>query len=181
MVAANIDRIAVDGLLTWVPAQVARMGGSILSRMQNGMVYTYTVGFTVGAAALIWWFTYPHTELESEVASANVTWTADRGAGYEYRWDFDTDGEYDTEWSSEPVASHEYGATDSYFGLVAILDVTGMEDSEPIELELDEEAMALPLDDLTPEGVRAGEDGAAPADPTSPTIRLDGAIRMQPK
>ncbi len=174
VVAANIDRIAVDGLLTWVPAQLARLSGWGLSRLQTGALHTYTLGFTVGAAAFVWWFTSPHAALQTETAGTTVTFAADPGPGYEYRWDFDSDGTWDQEWSSAADATHDYGQTDAYFGVVAVLDANGAEDLEPTELELEESPTTLPLVGSPLEWFRAGDDGSTPAHPRPPTLRLDG-------
>jgi NADH-quinone oxidoreductase subunit L len=174
VVSANIDRIAVDGLLTWVPAQGAKLGGWALGRAQNGLIYAYTLAFTVGTGLLLWWFTYPHTDLSGEIQGHSIEWRADPGPAYEYRWDFDSDGEYDTDWSAESTARHQYGAEDAYFGLVATLDVMGGQgDPEPIELELERDRVALPLDELGTEWIQPREDGAG-GDPRLPTVHLDG-------
>ncbi|UJR81245.1 NADH-quinone oxidoreductase subunit L [Sandaracinus amylolyticus] len=174
VVSANIDRIFVDGLLTWVPAQAARGAGWVLTRAQNGVIYAYTIGLTIGAAGLIWWFTYPHTDLVGEAQDANVTWTADRGPGYEYRWDFDSDGDWDTDWSTESTATHSYGGDDAFYGLVAVLEA-GALDVESIEIELSDDPASVPVDRLPVEWVRApGEGEEAPRDPAPPTVRLEG-------
>jgi proton-translocating NADH-quinone oxidoreductase chain L len=175
VVSANIDRIFVDGLIAWVPAQIARLSGWLVTRAQNGVIYAYTVSFTVGAAGLIWWFSYPHTDLRAEARAASVTWTADDGPGYEYRWDFDGDGEWDTEWSGDSTALHEYGNDDAFYGVVAILEASGLGDVEPIEIPLSEEPVGIPVDELPAEWARApGEGEDASADPVRPTLRLDG-------
>jgi hypothetical protein len=143
VVTANIDRILVDGLLTVVPGWIAKGLGMIATRLQTGAIYMYTTLFVIGAAAVVWWFTYPHTTVVGEVDGATVAWTAERGTGYTYRWDFDSDGVLDTESSESPAASHEYGASDGYVALVAQLEDHDGNTLE--ELEITPGAQELPL------------------------------------
>ncbi|MDQ3033845.1 MAG: NADH-quinone oxidoreductase subunit L [Myxococcota bacterium] len=174
VVSANIDRIFVDGLITWVPAQLSRASGWAVTRAQNGVIYAYTVSFMVGAAALIWWFSYPHTQLTAEADAATVTWRADEGPGYEYRWDFDGDREWDTEWSTEGTVVHEYGGDDEFYGMVGILEAGGMQGLETIEIPLSEDAAGLPLDTFPADWARAPAEGEeVPVDPVPPTVRIE--------
>jgi len=43
-----------------------------------------------------------------ESSVGQVAWTASAGLGQEYRWDFDSDGEWDTEWAEESDVRHDY-------------------------------------------------------------------------
>ncbi len=180
VVAANIDRIAVDGLLTKVPGLVAKGFGALVSRAQTGAIYVYTTGLVVGAFGLVWWFTYPHVALEVTEPESGTTFemSASAGPGYEYRWDFDSDGEPDSEWSAEHTASHTY-EDDAFFGLVLVIDPPDGGDSmempigEPIHLDLEEgETVGLPVDQLMVDWIdrrRVPEDGVVQA----PTARLE--------
>jgi NADH-quinone oxidoreductase subunit L len=173
--AANFDRIVVDGLLTKVPPLLLRGAGWVIARAQNGAVYVYTIGVAVGAAVLLWWVTYPHTELESEVDGTTVRWLADPGPGYQYRWDFDSDGHWDTDWSREPSISHEYGQDDSYVGLVAIVERGGLErGTEPEEIPLGEKPAWLLAERSVEAWVRPGARTEERA-PIPAAIRLEGA------
>jgi NADH-quinone oxidoreductase subunit L len=177
VVAANIDRIAVDGLLTKVPGLIARLLGSVLSRLQSGAIYAYTTAFAVGAFGVVWWFTYPHVELEVTEPENGTAFAfqASTGPGYEYRWDFDSDGEPDTDWSTEPTARHTYG-DDAFFGLVLVVEqpsLQGMDaaSAEDLVVELREGArVPIPVERLAIDWIDRGSvQGAVVA----PSARLE--------
>ncbi len=172
VVTANIDRILVDGLLTVVPGWIAKGLGMIATRVSTGAIYAYTTLFVVGTAGVIWWFTYPHTTVVGQVDEATVAWTAERGTGYTYRWDFDSDGVPDTEWSDSPAASHTYGDADGYVGLVA--QVEDEEGTTVSEVEITPGTRVVPLEEA---GFRLAvistDDEAAAV--TAPTVRLEGS------
>jgi hypothetical protein len=44
------------------------------------------------------------------------------GLGYQYRWDFASDGHYDTEWGADAKATHTYGDDEMQPGMVAVLE-----------------------------------------------------------
>ncbi|MFK7991638.1 MAG: NADH-quinone oxidoreductase subunit L [Sandaracinaceae bacterium] len=119
--AANLDRYFVDTLLTKVSSGAMRGLGFLVTRTQTGVIYAYAGLFVLGLAGLGWWFTYPHADVEYEATVGEVTWTASSGLGYEYRWDFDSNGEFDTEWSAEATSTHNYRGA-AYFGLVGIIE-----------------------------------------------------------
>ena len=148
IVSANIDRIFVDGLLTRLPAEVARWSGWLATRAQNGVIYSYATLFALGTAGLVWWFVSPHADLSAEVDGANVVFETDEGAGYEYRWDFDSDGEPDTGWVGAATVAHTY-ADDGIVALVAVLEpgrtVVGGEDMRS-EIEIGASPVTLPVD-----------------------------------
>jgi hypothetical protein len=54
-----------------------------------------------GLVALTWWVVYPHPHIDSATKGEAVHLIAGLGLGYEYRWDFQSDGEFDTEWSKD--------------------------------------------------------------------------------
>ncbi len=177
--SARIDQTFVDGLIAWVPVQFSRGAGWLLTRAQNGVIYAYTVSFMVGAAVFVWWFSYPHTALVGEAEGATITWRADVGPGYMYRWDLDADGRWDTDWSSNPVHPHEYGSADSsrkQYGLVVVLEGR-MDNAEPIELEISERGTSLPVDALARIQWWKSELSEA-ADHVPPMIRFDDGKLM---
>ena len=109
VVSANLDRFLVDTLFAKAPAAAMRGLGFAITRLQTGAVYAYGSLFVVGMAGLLWWFTYPHPHPEGEQTTVGrVQWTASGGLGQQYRWDFDSDGEWDTEWSDETTVEHDY-------------------------------------------------------------------------
>jgi proton-translocating NADH-quinone oxidoreductase chain L len=182
IVSANIDRIFVDGLLTKVPAEAARLTGWLATRAQNGVIYAYATLFAVGTAGLVWWFVSPHTELTAEVEGASVHWAADVGAGYQYRWDFDSDGEPDTEWGTEAEVDHAY-ASDGIIALVAVLEPASMRGGDPSslrqEIEISARETVLPVDEEGGEWTRRPEGDDDEVGTALPEIELhatrDGA------
>lgn len=166
VVAANIDRIAVDGLLTKVPGIIARGIGGGIARVQNGLVYVYGTVFVVGAAVLVWWFTVPHVDIEASTTDGRAfTFAAPVGAGYEYRWDFDADGNYDTDWSREAQVEHTYAADNlaAVVGFSVILTAP-TESGRPIEQEFAVrrgESVVLPLEQIATSWQRADVEGTA--------------------
>jgi NADH-quinone oxidoreductase subunit L len=177
IVSANLDRIFVDGLLTKVPAELARALGWLITRAQNGVIYAYATMFAVGTAGLVWWFVSPHSELTGEVAGDEVHWVADEGAGYTYRWDFDSDGHPETEWITEAEQDRHY-ETDGIISLVAVLEPArgvGGEASElRSEIDIETSATNLPVDEEGGDWTRrpTGDDDVVGR--TLPTIELHG-------
>jgi NADH-quinone oxidoreductase subunit L len=181
VVVANLDRILVDGLLTVVPGWIAKGLGYAVTRLQTGAIYAYTTVFVIGAAALVWWFTYPHTTLEGEVAGTTVEWSAERGTGYAYRWDFDSDGLYDTDFGPSPAATHEVAGDDAFVGLVALIEGGPESEVEAVEIPIGNTETPLPLASLGFEWTEVhtepaeGEEEAPALPPVAPTIEIEGA------
>ncbi len=182
VVGANIDRIAVDGLLTKVPGLLSRGLAMVLSRAQSGMLYAYTAVFVVGAFGVVYWFTHPHVSIEINEPREGAAFemTASRGPGYEYRWDFDSDGRFDTDWSSAPTASHTYG-DDAFFGVALILGPAA-DDGEDLVVDLAPgRTTALPVDQLAVDWLdlaRMGDDGVARAPTATLVIGDDGEAEV---
>ncbi|MCA9609953.1 MAG: hypothetical protein KC619_30360, partial [Myxococcales bacterium] len=109
VVSANLDRFLVDMLLTKATSWLMKGFGFVVTRAQNGVIFAYAGMFVAGLAGLTWWFTYPHPMPEGEEDAIGVVhWKAIGGLGTELRWDFDSDGEWDTEWSEEGEVDHDY-------------------------------------------------------------------------
>lgn len=191
--AANFDRVVVDGLLAKVTAALAKASGYLLTRTQTGAVYAYAGMFVVGLAGLLWWFTYPHPDLRrvDEDTPGSITWNAGQGIGHEYRWDWESDGEWDTEWSRESIATHSYEDVQNLFGLTAILAfpeemepspwaaLTGRAQRTEIVLEPGGDPVTLPVDGLVP--VQADND-VLPTVAYRNVFRVDGRLpsELQP-
>jgi NADH-quinone oxidoreductase subunit L len=177
VVAANIDRIAVDGLLTKVPGFLAKLAGGALSKLQSGTIYVYSTMFAVGAFGVVWWFTTPHVSVETTEPESGTAFVfeASGGPGYEYRWDFDSDGEFETDWSSERRVEHTYN-DETFHGVVAVIVPPSMDGEavdENIVLTVTEGAQTLPVNELAVNWIdeaRVPEGTAA----TAPTIRREG-------
>src|SRR5690606_12242367 len=93
----------------------------------------------------------------------SVTWQAGSGLGYRYRWDFDSNGEWDTDWGHEGVATHDYRGS-QFSALVAQLQLPALRPPQPHEVlldretrweiaaEPDEDAVTLPLEQFIAPG-----------------------------
>jgi len=109
VVSANLDRFLVDMLLTRLTAWLMKGVGFVVTRAQSGVIYAYAALFVVGMAGLTWWFTYPHPMPDGEESRVgHVQWEANAGLDHEFRWDFDSDGVWDTEWGPENEVEHDY-------------------------------------------------------------------------
>ena len=109
LVMAGFDKAAVDGLFAKATATGVQAASFAFTRIQNGVVHSYGAVMVVGMLGIAWWFMVPHVKLHaSEPTGTEVKFVAGAGLGYEYRWDFDSDGEYDTEWTAERTQTHDY-------------------------------------------------------------------------
>jgi NADH-quinone oxidoreductase subunit L len=111
---AAFDKYVVDAILTQLTTQVVQASSFAFTRMQNGLVHAYGAVMAAGLLALTFHFVVPHPkpQLTNEPTGMKVELAAAKGLAYEYRWDFDGDGKYDTEWSTESEASHEFADSD---------------------------------------------------------------------
>ncbi len=96
-VAGGIDKIVVDGL-TKVAAFSVQTAGYLFTRLQNGAVHAYGAAMAFGMIALTWWVLYPHPHIDAASKDEAVHFVAGAGLGYEFRWDFESDGTFDTPW-----------------------------------------------------------------------------------
>jgi hypothetical protein len=48
-----------------------------------------------------WWVVYPHPHISTATKGPAAHLIAGTGLGYEYRWDFDSDGKFETSWSKD--------------------------------------------------------------------------------
>jgi hypothetical protein len=113
--AANwFDIYIVDGLTTVVPTQTVRAVSFLFTRMQTGLVHAYGAVMAFGLLALVLHFVVPHgdPELVGEPEGMKVELAASAGLGYEYRWDFDSDGTFDTDWSADRSATRDFSDED---------------------------------------------------------------------
>ncbi len=183
--AANVDRVVVDGLLAKVTAAGAKATGYLFTRTQTGTVYAYAGMFVIGLAGLGWWFTYPHADLRrvDDDTVGTVTWDAGQGLGYQYRWDFDSDGEWDTGWTDDAVAEHGYEGA-AYYALAAIVQLpprvvspvevlAGDEERRTLVLEPGDTPETLPVEGFVP---YAGEDETPPTIAYRTVVRVDGTV-----
>jgi NADH-quinone oxidoreductase subunit L len=124
MVAGAFDRVVVDGLLTKVTASTVQGLGFVLTRLQNGLVQAYAAVMVAGLLVVLWFFAVPHVLIDVPAAPSGdaVELQAQAGLGYQYRWDFGSDGSFDTDWGQETNASHTYADAEMQAGMVAVLE-----------------------------------------------------------
>ncbi|MFT3923094.1 MAG: NADH-quinone oxidoreductase subunit L [Myxococcales bacterium] len=137
--SGNVDRIAVDGL-TKVTAGSIKLAGWLFTRLQNGVVHAYGTAMAAGLVGLTWWVLYPHPHIDTAVKGDAVHFVAGPGLGYEYRWDFDSDGEFDTEWSKDARdASYAYKLEQAKQLELTLVEAAGRHRG-PYSLRLDDAA-----------------------------------------
>jgi NADH-quinone oxidoreductase subunit L len=106
---SRFDQYIVDGLLTQVTTQAVQAISFALTRMQTGLVHTYGAVMAVGLLAIVFHFIVPHVDptiVGEPTGMRVVSLAANPGLAYEYRWDFDGNGVFDTEWSKQSNAEH---------------------------------------------------------------------------
>jgi NADH-quinone oxidoreductase subunit L len=126
IVSANFDRVAIDGFFTAFPTKAAQSLSTLLTRLQTGVVHDYGAVMILGLFLLGGWYLLPHPrltaeQLEGPLGSGPIHLGVVPGLGYQYRWDFDSDGRYDTQWQNNPTAIHQYQANQFEPGPVAVL------------------------------------------------------------
>ncbi len=175
--AAEIDGIVVDGLLTRFTSGSARALGWLFVRPQNGLIFSYGAVFAVGMLGLTWWFVVPHPEVEASVTDREVRYVATKGAGYEYRWDANSDGTFETEWDPGHI-EYKYRYEDGNFRSFALVIATRMSGGDrEREIRLNEGNPVMIDPSLLGEIWRQPE----ARDDTPPAVRVsDGAVHVRP-
>lgn len=90
-----LDKVFVDFLLTRLTSVVVAAASWVGTRVQDGYVWTYGAMMAVGLAAATWYVLVPHPNFEAEIQGADVSFVAQPGMGYQYRWDFEGDHVFD--------------------------------------------------------------------------------------
>ncbi|MFW6051451.1 MAG: NADH-quinone oxidoreductase subunit L [Myxococcota bacterium] len=165
LLAGRLDKYFVDMLLTKVTAMAVRLGGWLVTRVQTGLVFAYGAVLVIGLGAAVWWFLYPHAVVEAEVDGADATLRAERGLGYDFRWDLGADGTFETDWSPDPELTHTFGPAELR-GPVLLVEPpprqrVGPDEARQIELD-DGEAYVLPDSLLGRRWDARTEDAVAP-------------------
>jgi hypothetical protein len=146
-VAGLADMTFVDALMTKWPSFKVRETGRVLARMQNGVVQMYGAVMVAGVAAVLAFFWTPHSNIEVEFDGRNAELTTAPGLGYVYRWDANSDGEFDTGWAGAPGTSFAYQEDDVVGVAVFIAHArTGVER----RIEVGEDWMPLPIEAVAP-------------------------------
>ena len=166
--SALVDRIVVDGVLTKVTAGLVKALGWLFTRTQTGVVYAYGLVIVVGLAVFAWWFAVPRADLQATPGPDGVKWTTVAGRGYEVRWDADSDGEFEGEWSADAIEhdmtydDHDYrGAVLTFEGPPGMVRAEG---EEPETLTVTEgDFVELDTADLGSRWHKANADDRPPA------------------
>ena len=72
---------------------------------------------------------------------ASTTWDLEDDT-FEYRWDFDGDGTWDTDWSSDPTASYQFDAAGEHNVTVEVRDPGGATSTDTVTVTV--EATVIP-------------------------------------
>jgi NADH-quinone oxidoreductase subunit L len=174
--AAGIDRTVVDGA-TKLAAGLVSGSSFAYTRLHNGRVHAYGASMAFGTIALTWWVLYPHPYIEHAEKGEAVHFVAGSGLGYEYRWDFDSDGEFDTDWSKEQRdVTHAYEASAPMAGVeIRLIEVAGRNRGNYVLRLSEGESADLSTRDLG-EGWKVKGDSSQP-----PSARFaDGKLIMRP-
>ena len=113
VVTGNVDQTFVDAALTKVPSYKVQTFGKYLARLQTGAIHFYGAAMAVGMLGVAWWFLYPHPDVRAETTGKSVQLSTSLGLGYEYRWDANNDGEFETGWSKDPSFNYVYSSDDT--------------------------------------------------------------------
>jgi NADH-quinone oxidoreductase subunit L len=104
-----IDRVMVHGT-----AGLARLLGRLLRLLQTGRIQVYAMVMAASLAGILFKLTIPESDFDRAVDGRRVTLEALKGPGYEYRWDFDGDRRWDTEWGADPHVQHRFAKNGRY-------------------------------------------------------------------
>jgi NADH-quinone oxidoreductase subunit L len=94
---AIFDTWFVDGIIAKVPAAIVAVLGTILRAFQTGVIHSYAAIMVVGMACFGWFFVTPHPSAAVVESNGDYTLTAGPGIGYQYRWDADGNGSFDSD------------------------------------------------------------------------------------
>jgi NADH-quinone oxidoreductase subunit L len=117
------DRYVVDGLLAGATTKIVQGTSFVFTRLQTGLVHTYGAVMAVGLLAVTFHFVVPHgnPSVLGDPAGMKVELEAGRGLAYQYRWDFDGDGEYETGWTADAKTDHEF-TDDDFHGYAVVFE-----------------------------------------------------------
>ena len=141
----HVDMAFVDALMTKWPSFKVRETGQLFARLQNGVVQMYGAVMVLGFVAVLAWFWSPHSHIEAAFEGTRVELTTPPGLGYEYRWDANSDGEFETRWERAPGTTFEY-AHDDVRGIAVLL--SNVESGLERRIDVTEEWMPLPIESV---------------------------------
>ncbi|MCL2776394.1 MAG: NADH-quinone oxidoreductase subunit L [Polyangiaceae bacterium] len=92
-----VDQGVIDFVLARLSSFIVTFFGTILRRLQNGLVYAYAAFMVIGMAYLGWFFIQPHADLHvSDSGHGDYVVSAGPGIGYTFKWYPNTNGEPQT-------------------------------------------------------------------------------------
>jgi hypothetical protein len=154
-VAGHADMTFVDALMTKWPSFNVRETARIFARLQNGVVQMYGAVMVVGFVAVLAFFWTPHSHIEAAFEGSKVELTTPLGLGYEYRWDANSDGEFETGWAHAPETSFEYAQSDVRGAAVFISNArSGVER----RIDVGKDWMRLPIEAVAPAATLSRDD-----------------------
>ena len=179
----NVDRVAVDGL-TKLAALSVSISGFLFTRLQNGVVHAYGAGMAFGLVVLTWWVLYPHPDISVTTKEGSAHFVAGSGLGYQYRWDFNSDGVYETDWGSQRDVHYAFDGADLRAIELTLVEVGGrnrgpyavrLEEGDSVDLDPSflGDTWRLRTDSTKPPRVTMRGTGLV-VDPGATTIRVDG-------
>jgi NADH-quinone oxidoreductase subunit L len=163
-VAGRADMTFVDALMTKFPSFNVSESGQFLARLQNGVVQTYGAVMVVGVVAVMAWFWTPHSHIEAAFEGTTVELTTPPGVGYEYRWDANSDGDFETSWEGASATTFEYAHEDMR-GVAVFL--TNVHSRVETRIEVTEDWMPVPIKSVVPAEFLTPRD-------TGFEVRIDG-------
>jgi NADH-quinone oxidoreductase subunit L len=99
-VSVWIDRWVVDGIIARLSAWVVAVFGHVLRLFQTGNLHAYAAATVFALAGTGWFIATPHARaavLGEKSSEGKVVLQAAPGLGYQYRWDANGDGAFDSD------------------------------------------------------------------------------------
>ncbi len=103
-VSVWIDRWVVDGIIARLSAWVVAVFGHVLRLFQTGNLHAYAAAIVFALAGTGWFIATPHARaavLGEKSTAGTLVLQAAPGLGYQYRWDANGDGTFDSDTFSE--------------------------------------------------------------------------------
>jgi NADH-quinone oxidoreductase subunit L len=103
-VSVWIDRWVVDGIIARLSAWLVAVFGHVLRLFQTGNLHAYAAATVFALAGTGWFIATPHARaavLGDKSSDTKVVLQAAPGLGYQYRWDANGDGTFDSETFSD--------------------------------------------------------------------------------
>jgi NADH-quinone oxidoreductase subunit L len=99
-VSVWVDRWVIDGIIARLSAWVVAVFGHVLRLFQTGNLHAYAAATVFALAGTGWFIATPHARaavLGEKSSDGKVVLQAAPGLGYQYRWDTNGDGTFDSD------------------------------------------------------------------------------------